>query len=50
MSFLVTREAVYDIFTDTIDEDLRTWKITFALYIYRWIIQYKINPLECDTM
>jgi hypothetical protein len=36
MSFLITREAMYDIFTGTIDEDLRTWKITFALWIYKW--------------
>jgi hypothetical protein len=34
MSFLITREAMYYIFTDTIDEDLRTWKITL-LYAYR---------------
>jgi hypothetical protein len=35
MSFLITWEAMLDIFTDTTDENLKTMKITFTLWVYR---------------
>jgi hypothetical protein len=35
MSFIITWEAMLDIFTDPIDENLKTIKITFILGVYR---------------